>query len=869
MYIGAIGFALATVLVAGSILVRSRSIGKRLEKLVKQRSSELDLQISTLQTLVDSIPDLVFSQNANFKITLCNKPFLDFFGLAKDDVLAFENFERAMMASETAEYANQVNHKVINERQRIVYEEWLSGVNGAKRLFETIKAPLLTQTGSVVGIVGIARDITERKMMEEKLSLQMSTLQTMVDSIPDIVFCKDLDLNYTLCNKNLLEFFAISKDSIIGKNNITGLNFPAEVAKKADEVDLMTINQRQMFRYEEIIPSADGKELLFETIKAPLIQDGAVFGVVGIARDITERKELEEEARAASRLKSEFLATMSHEIRTPMNSIMGFAELALDSGSIHNIKDYLKRIYDSTKWLLHIINDILDISKIEAGKMELEKVPFNLRDVFSRCQSVILPSIKEKGLDLSIYAEPSIGKKLLGDPVRLYQVLMNLLGNAVKFTTTGTIRFSSSIKNADDGSATIYFEVKDTGIGMSPEQVDKVFGMFIQADSSTTRDYGGTGLGLAIAKNIVEMMGGKLVVESSPGVGSVFSFEITFNTIDTPEDTLNQMKSEMLEKPYFDALILVCDDNSLNQQVICAHLERIGIKTMEAENGKIGVEMVRVRKEKDEKPFDLIFMDMFMPVMDGMEAASKIIAMNTGTPIVAMTANVMVSELEKYKKNGMPDCLGKPFTAQELWRILLKYLNPVSSGPIEDDSICEENNELQKKLRFNFFKNNQTVHTEIIDAVTAGDTKLAHRIAHSLKGNAGLIGRAKLRKAAADVEALLQDGLASVWENRINILKTELMLVLEELKPQIEATEQEKSQSACQMPTQTTEQVLALFAKLKPMLENNNTDCMDLLDELRAVPGAEALVQQIDDFDFKSAVRTLVELKRKLEKSHE
>jgi CheY-like chemotaxis protein len=251
-------------------------------------------------------------------------------------------------------------------------------------------------------------------------------------------------------------------------------------------------------------------------------------------------------------------------------------------------------------------------------------------------------------------------------------------------------------------------------------------------------------------------------------------------------------------------------------------------------------------------------MDMFMPVMDGMEAASKIIAMNTGTPIVAMTANVMVSELEKYKKQGMPDCLSKPFTSQELWHLLLKYLTPVNSKPINIDTDEHDDIEHQKMMKLNFYKNNQTVHNEIEEAVAAGDTKLAHRLAHTLKGNAGMLGKTGLRAAAFEVESLLKDGIDSVWENKMNILKTELKLVLEEIKPVAEGTPQEKSQ------TLDIEQTTALFKKLEPMLENNNPECMDLLGDIRAVPGADILVQQIENFNFKDAAMTLAELRKKV-----
>ena len=484
-----------------------------------------------------------------------------------------------------------------------------------------------------------------------------------------------------------------------------------------------------------------------------------------------ERRAARDDAEESNKAKSRFLAVMSHEIRTPMNSIMGFAELALDTldNSIApQIRDYLGKIKDSTKWLLNIINDILDISKIEAGKMELEHTSFDLHNLISRCESVILPSVKEKGLDLRVYAEPLPGKKLLGDSVRLYQVLMNLLSNAVKFTDTGTVSFSSSVKNPNDDSTTVYFEVKDSGIGMSKPQIKKIFEPFVQADSSTTRDYGGTGLGLAITKNIVELMGGKLAVKSEPGLGSTFSFEIVFETIDASDDA-PYAKLELLEKPRFDGLILVCDDNPVNRELVCEHLARVGLRTVVAENGKAGVEMVEGRRERGEAPFDIIFMDMFMPVMDGVEAALKIRAFGTGTPIVAMTANVMPSELEKYKASGMPDCLGKPFTTRELWSVLFKYLtltaaetddrqsndNAVPNNLSSQGTHDPRDEEMEIIALRSFIRNNREKYAEIAEAIESGDIPTAHRLTHSLKGNAGMIGRLTLQKSAADLEAEL------------------------------------------------------------------------------------------------------------------
>nr|AGS54030.1 PAS/PAC sensor hybrid histidine kinase [uncultured bacterium contig00048] len=384
-------------------------------------------------------------------------------------------------------------------------------------------------------------------------------------------------------------------------------------------------------------------------------------------------------AESANQAKTIFLANMSHEIRTPLNSIIGFSELALDDDITPKTGNYLSKILSNGEWLLQIVNDILDISKIEAGKMELERVPFDLHDIFTHCHAAIVPKAQAKGIELYCYAEPALGKKLLGDPVRLRQTLINILSNAVKFTNIGTAKLLASIVASDDKTATIYFEVKDSGIGMTKDQIARIFDPFIQADGSITRKYGGTGLGLSITKNFIEMMGGQLRVESEPGIGSKFSFEIKFDTINDVSETENP-KDELvaeIEKPHFEGEILVCEDNEMNQQVICEHLKRVGLTPVVAVNGQEGVDAVVQRLKSGEKPFDLIFMDIHMPVMDGLEASVEIVEMGCRTPIVAMTANIMANDLELYRRNGIADHLGKPFTTQELWRCLLKYIKPV------------------------------------------------------------------------------------------------------------------------------------------------------------------------------------------------
>ncbi|MCL2808427.1 MAG: ATP-binding protein [Treponema sp.] len=387
-----------------------------------------------------------------------------------------------------------------------------------------------------------------------------------------------------------------------------------------------------------------------------------------------------QKAHTANVAKSNFLANMSHEIRTPMNSIIGFSELALDDKLSDRAKDYLIKIQDNSKWLLQIINDILDISKIESGKMDLEKLPFDIQEMLINCRTVITPKAMEKNLLLHFYAEPFVGKVLLGDSIRLRQVLLNLLSNAVKFTNNGIIKLQIIIKNQTENTITLLFELKDSGIGMTQDQIDKIFDKFTQAEAGTTRKYGGTGLGLAITKNIVELMGGKLNVESIPAVGSKFSFELIFETINKEEKNSNETRiiHSELKKPAFNGEILLFEDNEMNQQVIREHLSRVGMKTVVAENGKIGLNILKERLLKGEKLFDLIFMDIYMPEMDGIEAAEKILSLGIKTPIVALTANIMSHDRELYITKGMKDHLSKPFTSQELWSCLMKYFTPIT-----------------------------------------------------------------------------------------------------------------------------------------------------------------------------------------------
>ena len=584
------------------------------------------------------------------------------------------------------------------------------------------------------------------------------------------------------------------------------------------------------------------------------IVTGIILCTIMIILVITWNKAYE-----ASKQKTTFLANMSHEIRTPMNSIIGFSELAMDSDISNETRIYLEKITENAGALLLIINDILDISKVESGKMELEKIPFDMSELLESCRSLISQKAEEKNLTLKFYAEPCLNQKPLGDPMRLRQVLVNILSNAVKFTNEGTIKLNVKISDINEHSIAMNFEVLDTGIGMTPEQVDRVFDPFSQAETGTTRKFGGTGLGLTITREIIEAMGGTISVESSPGKGSKFTFDLTFDTEyclnnDLPED--KNILSE-IERPYFEGEVLLCEDNIMNQQVICEHLSRVGLKTTVAVNGKIGVEMAEQRRKKGEKQFDLILMDIHMPVMDGLEATKAIIAMDAEVPIVAMTANIMSDDREIYKTSGMSGYIGKPFTSQELWRCLLKFFTPVKKQ-IEDTprSGDKAENDLKQKLINSFVSCNLNKIKEINEAIKTGDTKLAHRLAHTLKSNAGQLGKTALQKAAEEVEWCIKKNEDFIESEQITLLEYELDKVLTELIPLVQENE-----TNTELEPIDEEEASELLDKVEYLLRDCDFECLTFIENLRRIRGSEGLIRQMENMNFSIAADILAKLR--------
>ena len=398
-----------------------------------------------------------------------------------------------------------------------------------------------------------------------------------------------------------------------------------------------------------------------------------------------------EQAEAASQAKSEFLANMSHEIRTPLNAVIGLSELLLHEPLPESVRQRNVQIHRSGTLLLGIVNDLLDFSKIEAGKMETESAPFQLSEVVEHVRTLFAEPVARKGLVLSIDVQPDMPAWVCGDALRLTQVLANLLGNAIKFTESGSVMLEiggcePNGHPVDEAYVRLRFSVRDTGVGMSPEQQARLFQAFSQADTSITRRHGGTGLGLIISQRLVQLMGGDgIALHSQPGAGSCFSFALNLPLAAAPtQGAADTATAPALAPPHDDRSeafcgqrVLVVDDHAINQQVVKAQLEQMGLQVAVAGDGAQAVAQVR------ETTFDLVLMDIQMPVMDGYEATREIRHFNPDIPIIALTAAAMVEDRQRALAAGMNDHLGKPFSGADLFRHLKVWLQTLQTRALE------------------------------------------------------------------------------------------------------------------------------------------------------------------------------------------
>jgi two-component system, sensor histidine kinase and response regulator len=402
--------------------------------------------------------------------------------------------------------------------------------------------------------------------------------------------------------------------------------------------------------------------------------------ITDLRRREKDLKRLQEAAVAASEAKSAFLANVSHEIRTPMNAVIGLSQLVLRTELTHRQRDYIQKVQASGQHLLGLLNDILDFSKIEAGKLDLERSEFKLQRLLDNIAAVVGQRCDDKGLELVFDVGPQVPARLVGDPLRLGQILLNYANNAVKFTERGRVEISVRADMQTSQDVLVHFRVRDTGMGLLPDQIERLFKSFSQADASTTRRFGGTGLGLAICKQLAQLMGGEVGVESEPGKGSTFWFSARLGLAQDDEQPVLQESAGLVD-PRMAALrgarILLAEDNDINQIVATELLRDVGLEVEIAQNGQVALEMAQ------QAEYDLVFMDMQMPVMDGLEAtrALRAIAAFEKVPIVAMTANAMEQDKRRCLEAGMNDFLVKPLDPDDLRSALLRWLRPQSGLP--------------------------------------------------------------------------------------------------------------------------------------------------------------------------------------------
>ncbi|WP_420132172.1 PAS domain S-box protein [Rhodopseudomonas sp.] len=568
-------------------------------------------------------------------------------------------------------------------------------------------SPIRSDEGALIGMAASARDITdlvqaereihnlnaslEQQVAERTAQLEKTlTLQTAIlERAAYAVIATDVSGTITLFNPAAERMLGYKAEELNGRATAMLFHDPDELAERADAMrkegvhvasNLAVLRARlarndpdtavwtYIDKYGNRIPT----RLTLSLLRS---KDGDNLGVLGIAIDLTEQLKYEDELKAArasaeqaSAAKADFLANMSHEIRTPLNGIIGYADLVLEDQTLApDIRRQVTRIFEASDSLRVIIDDILDFSKIEACGVRLESKPLYINELIANCASIIEPKADEKGLKLAATARDT-PPVLIGDAARLRQVLLNLMNNAVKFTAAGSVELIVSCVSRVDNVARLRIAVTDTGIGISPDEQKGLFKRFSQADETISRKYGGTGLGLAISQRIVQAMQGELRIDSEPGVGSTFSFEIDLPVAD-------QVDIERHDTPVQSnrsARVLVVDDVEMNRDLCKTMLGRAGHKVDLADSGNMAIAMTGSRS------YDLIFMDVQMGEMDGMEATRRIRALGASlstVPIIALTANVLPEQVARYKAAGMDDHLGKPINRAELLACVAKWID--------------------------------------------------------------------------------------------------------------------------------------------------------------------------------------------------
>ncbi len=523
----------------------------------------------------------------------------------------------------------------------------------------------------------LQNEINERRLAERELEERKSFLNSVIENSPVCIVAMASDGAVQMCNPAFEKLFQYKQEDFLGRSIMSVLAPPGRLGEI--EANLKSVREGHTTHIVTRRRRRDGTLVDVEAFAVPLITDHAITGVLVLYQDITDRIRAEEglvrakeEAEAASRAKSEFLANMSHEIRTPMNGIIGMTELTLETVLNAEQREYLGMVKTSADSLLTLINDILDFSKIEAGKLELEMIDFELKRNLGEILKTLALRAHLKNLELAWRVGPGVPERLKGDMGRLRQILVNLVGNAVKFTERGEVAVDVEKQAEDESGVLLHFRVRDTGIGIPTEKQHMIFDAFTQADSSASRKYGGTGLGLAITSRLVDLIGGKLWVESEPGKGSTFHFTGHFGFAGEAGHALESSDPELLS----GLRVLVVDDNATNRTILVEMLSAWSMRPAAAEGGAVALEDLRLAHDQG-LPFSLVITDMQMPEMDGCTLSAEIRRSPKfgEIPIVLLSSSVRLGESARCRKLAIASYLAKPVQPSELLNALLAALS--------------------------------------------------------------------------------------------------------------------------------------------------------------------------------------------------
>ncbi len=652
--------------------------------------------------------------------------------------------------------------------------------------------------------------IERQENADNNEDVNWNVLQSILDNTPLLVYVKDLTGKYLLSNKKYNEVLKYEDLEVIGKTDFDLVD--VEKATRYHEIDQLVIAEKKPFEREEKI-EFNGKIIDLLVTKFPLFdKNNEVYGIGGIAIDRTEREKYREEliearrkAESAEQLQEQFLANMSHEIRTPMNGIIGMTNLIIDTALDNEQMEFVQVIKNSSDNLLVLINDILDISKIKAGKMNIEKIDFSLRKTIENTLASFRNKIKDNGLMLRVSVDLSVPDMLVGDPYRLNQILTNLISNALKFTASGEINLEVNLLNRNDKKIELAFLIIDTGIGIEADKLSHIFENFSQAEIGTTRKFGGTGLGLSITKQLVELQNGTIDVNSKIGEGSTFKVVLKYQVADKKNVSVPATKQVSVnDDSLFGKRVLIVEDNITNQKVVFHMLRKAGLEPDLADNGKEAIKLI-----ENGFTYDLIIMDLQMPEMNGFETTLYIRnVLKSDIPIIAMTASALRNEKAKCLEIGMNEYLTKPFVPAELFKQLRSFLlkkddqNPANENetllpaevkkPYNLNYLLEmEDLEFLNEVLQIFLDSTPGSLSEIRQAITEENWVQVYEKAHKLKSSLGIFQLNKMLALVSQIEldAKEKRNLSRISEN-LDIAEAHFLDIIPMFENEIENAKQ-------------------------------------------------------------------------------